>query len=500
MLKKIFSFSNATLLVALSISTIAAYYSIIGLTAIFAGAVIPVVVMGSILEVGKITTTVWLRKYWHRAGWMLKLYLIPAVVALAFLTSMGIFGFLSKAHMDQGLTSGDVLSKISMYDEKIKTSRENIDANRKALKQLDEAVDQVMGRSSDEKGADKAVAIRRGQTKDRARLLQEISAEQKTISSLNEERAPIAAEVRKVEAEVGPIKYIAALLYGDNPDANVLERAVRWVIILIVVVFDPLAIALVLAANASKEWDNEESEVEPEVKVEPEVEPEPEVELEVVPEVVPEVDVVPEVVPEVVVIDPIVTVEEDEAFNQIEAVTVELPVKELSMEEQMADTVDTESKPIEFEGIKVPGTDEWIQTGPVFVQPISTASTYKEVGDGYVEFEGKKMSKRVLQSMRPDLFNLKEDDPREIEIGFGSSLPSMAKMGDTYIKTDSMPHVVYKNNGTKWIEINKLATGAYLSNTLYLQSLVESIANGVYDPDLLTDHEQDAIASYIKAN
>ena len=249
---KFLSFSNLTLLVALSLSSVAAWYSIIGLTAIFAGAVIPVIIMGSILEVGKITTTVWLRKYWHRASWVLKLYLVPAVIALALLTSMGIFGFLSKAHMDQGITSGDVQAKIAIYDEKIKTAQDNIDVNRKALKQLDEAVDQVMGRSTSETGADKAVAIRKSQAKERTRLLAEIATEQQTIAGLREERAPIAAEVRKVEAEVGPIKYIAALIYGDNTDTNMLEAAVRWVIILLVIVFDPLAIALVLAANASK--------------------------------------------------------------------------------------------------------------------------------------------------------------------------------------------------------------------------------------------------------
>jgi hypothetical protein len=118
---------------------------------------------------------------------------------------------------------------------------------------MDEAVDQVMGRSSDEKGAEKAVAIRRGQQKERARLQSEITSEQKIVATLNEERAPIAAEVRKVEAEVGPIKYIAALLYGDNPDQNILDKAVTWVIILIVIVFDPLAVSLLMAAQFSLE-------------------------------------------------------------------------------------------------------------------------------------------------------------------------------------------------------------------------------------------------------
>ena len=181
---KFLSFSNLTLLVALLLSSVAAWYSIIGLTAIFAGAVIPVIIMGTILEVGKITTTVWLRKYWNRCGFLLKLYLVPAVIALALLTSMGIFGFLSKAHMDQGITSGDVQAKIALYDEKIKTSKENIDVNRKALKQMDEAVDQIMGRSTTETGADKAVAVRRGQQKERGRLLAEIETEQKKLQHL----------------------------------------------------------------------------------------------------------------------------------------------------------------------------------------------------------------------------------------------------------------------------------------------------------------------------
>jgi septal ring factor EnvC (AmiA/AmiB activator) len=120
---------------------------------------------------------------------------------------------------------------------------------------MDEAVDQVMARSTTEGGADKAVAIRRSQQKERQRLQAEISDSQKKISALSEERAPIAAENRKVEAEVGPVKYIAALIYGDNPEANVLEKAVRWVIILIVIVFDPLALTLLLAATKSLEWE-----------------------------------------------------------------------------------------------------------------------------------------------------------------------------------------------------------------------------------------------------
>lgn len=253
-------FAYFTLFVALVISAVAEFYSIVGLTAIFAAEPVPVIIMGVALGVGKITAAVWLKLNWDRARWTYKLYLVPAVAFLMFLTSMGIFGFLSKAHSDQSLVSGDVQAQIAVYDERIRTARENIDANRKALKQMDEAVDQVMGRSADEKGANRAVAIRRGQQKERQRLQSDIAAEQKTIGRLSEERAPIAAEVRKVEAEVGPIKYIAALIYGDDTNTNLLEKAVRFVIILIVAVFDPLALVLILAAQQSLRWVKETPE------------------------------------------------------------------------------------------------------------------------------------------------------------------------------------------------------------------------------------------------
>jgi hypothetical protein len=250
------------LLSGLSISAVAIYYSVAGLVSIFAAAVIPIIVMGVVLEVSKLIATMWLKINWTRAPYFIKAYMTAAILILMIITSMGIFGFLSKAHSDQSLVSGDVQSRIAVYDEKIQTAKDNIDANRKQLKQMDEAVDQVMGRSSDVKGADKAVYIRKGQAKERVRLQKEIVNEQKEIVKLNAERAPIAAEVRKVEAEVGPIKYIAAFVYGDNPDANVLEKAVTWVIIIIVAVFDPLAVILLLASQYSFQWFRKSNEDE----------------------------------------------------------------------------------------------------------------------------------------------------------------------------------------------------------------------------------------------
>jgi hypothetical protein len=257
-------FAFLLLATGLTISAVAIYYSVIGLTSIFAAAFWPVVIMGATLEVAKLVAASWLKAEWSRIPRLLKTYLTSAVVVLMLITSMGIFGFLSKAHLDQSVISGDVVDKISLFDEKIKTQRDNIDASKKALAQMDAQVDQVLGRSTDEKGAERAVQIRRNQAKERERLQKEISNAQSQISKLNEERAPIAKDLRAVEAEVGPIKYIAKLIYGDNSDANVLEKAVTWVIILIVLVFDPLAVLLLISAQMAWLWHKEKQVADPE--------------------------------------------------------------------------------------------------------------------------------------------------------------------------------------------------------------------------------------------
>lgn len=270
-MKKLFSLSTLALLVALTLSCIAAWYSVAGLTAIFAAAVTPIIIMGGSLEVAKVVTTVWLHRYWDKCKWAMKSYLTGAVLVLALVTSMGIFGFLSKAHMDQGVPTGDIAAQISLLDEKINTQKEyiasertNIDAARKTIAQMDSQVNARLDRGTSEQSAERSVQIRAQQKTERAALTKEITAAQnriekanEVIAQLNQERAPIAAKFRKVEAEVGPIKYIAALIYGDNPDQALLERAVRWVIILLIFVFDPLALMLVIAAISSYKWEFE---------------------------------------------------------------------------------------------------------------------------------------------------------------------------------------------------------------------------------------------------
>jgi F0F1-type ATP synthase membrane subunit b/b' len=236
------------LVVAIGLSTVAAYFSILGLTAIFAASYWPVIIMGSMLEAAKVVAASWAFRNWNHAPAFIRYYLVIAVAILMMITSMGTFGYLSKAHIEQTASVGDLSAQVAVYDERIKNLNENIEANRKLLKQFDEAVDQVMSRSTDSKGAERSLQIRKAQQKDRSHLMEEISTLQKEVGRLSAERSPLVSQVKKVEKEVGPIKYIAEL-FIDRADDSFLEKTVRWVIIMIVTVFDPLAVLLLIAAN-----------------------------------------------------------------------------------------------------------------------------------------------------------------------------------------------------------------------------------------------------------
>ena len=266
-------FAIMILLTALLLSSVAAVYSVTGLIAIFPGSEWAIIIMGGTLEVSKIAATVWLHKYWHRATIQFKLYLVPAIIILMLVTSMGIFGYLSASHLDQGLPSGDIMAQVQLLDDKIKTELYNIEANKKTLQQLDSQVDQLLSRTDSERGATHAVKIRSQQVDERRLLQESVAQSQKTVAQLQNERLPIAMQVRKVEAEIGPVKYIAALMYGDNPDSNTLEHAIRWVIILLIIVFDPLAIVLILVADQTMTWSKEDSIKNDTAIIEPVVKP-----------------------------------------------------------------------------------------------------------------------------------------------------------------------------------------------------------------------------------
>ena len=544
-----------TLLIALLISTVSAWYSILGLTAIFAGAVMPAVIMGISLELGKVMVAVWLHQNWKRDR-LLKFYLIPALIFLMMLTSVGVFGFLSKAHVDQNLVSGDVIAEIAIFDEKIRTERENIDVNRKQLKQMDEAVDQVMGRSSDEKGAERAVTIRRSQQKERGRLLAEITESQKRISALNEERAPIAAKVRKVEAEVGPIKYVAALFSTNTPDQDQLERAVRWVIILIVIVFDPLAIVLIIAGISQLGWSKPRGSNSGQTAWSPSGSDGGLVTID---------DMIVGIKPDNV--HPAYTETKPKPFNSEPFISTTIsqyksedePEEEISTEEQEQSNTELErarqDREILAEYVQQQDqtirkrTQELVQVREILTDLHNDQSNLSELNLRSMQREQDLQSElaqtrellaeaqaerdrlflaysaemtranelaqevanqpytepeeffnqalTVAQAIDTDTYTAPVIPARQPAADFGDSFPNTPSRGDMFLRTDFKPSRLFKWNDVKWIEVNKNTTDVYNYNDAYLQFLVEKISTGEYSTDDLSYTEQQQVRTML---
>ena len=237
-----------TFISAISISVIAAGYSIMGLATLFAGAVLPIIAMGSALEVGKLVAASWLYNNWRNplVPKTIKAYLTGAVIVLIFITSMGIFGFLSKAHLDQvqPVSSNDI--KIELIDKQINSQQKIIDRSQNTLDRLDAALDKYI----DMEYVTRGLKEREKQKEEREALNLAINNAINEIAKLSEEKGTLQLEQDKIEAEVGPIKYIAELIYGDEAKDH-FDKAVRWVIIVLIFVFDPLAVLLLIAANIS---------------------------------------------------------------------------------------------------------------------------------------------------------------------------------------------------------------------------------------------------------
>jgi hypothetical protein len=502
------------LLSGLSISVVAIYYSVMGLMAIFSAAAVPIAIMGIALEIGKLVTASWIKAQWARIPMLMKVYGITAVTVLMVITSLGIFGYLSKAHSDQTLVSGDVQARIAIYDERIKTERDNIEADRKQLAQMDAAVDQILGRSDDEKGATKANEIRRGQLKDRSRLQNEILASQKKISAIQDERAPIAAENRKVEAEVGPIKYIAAFVYGANPDANILERAVTWVIILIVGVFDPLAVVMLLASQMTFAWIREEKNRELDEVKPAEVDPE---------------RPVPDLSPEPTASD---------------SKTLSIP-ETVNPDYGNCPKCNTPMLHAGGIGTYCPNKECDVFDGPLLYQENNKEHKHQyhfeeeHSGDEYSEVriweprEVREFNQAIQQvdldipdSERPEDYETSPRHPRTIEAtphpgkkvrgasiladnapqalgtavnsDFGNEFPKNPAKGDVYLRTDYLPNRLFKYNGIKWIEVDKQQSDTYAYNDKYIWHLINQLDQGKYDPEILTEVEKQQIEEYLK--
>jgi hypothetical protein len=504
-------FGILTLATALIISVSAAYYSILGLTAIFAAAFWPIVILGSSLEVGKIVSTLWLHKYWERAELQYKAYLCTAVAILMLLTSMGVFGFLSKAHSDQSMVSGDVIAKISIYDEKIKQARDNIDMSRRALTQMDSAVDQTMSRSTSEQGADRAAQLRRSQAAERNRLLKEIDTEQRKIQTLNDQRAPIAAEVRKVEAEVGPIKYIAALIYGDSPEANLLDKAVRWVIILIVIVFDPLALTLLLAATKSIEWERSARAKRPEPKYEPDDGPLTDDQIKQIKETAQAELPTGQTITKQSLFDPEVTEFFDRArqtAQDIDAGTYEPPLEQPVKKQSVLAGLDNLWSRAKNLVIKDSEAEHAPLSAGTQTEQESKDKQFVRAWKDLNPTDTIKHQERLLQAgvidqlpwqdpefqnqLAPIADNVSPGTAGEMR-GFGTSFPAESVKGDMFLRVDQLPNRLYKFNGTTWIEVDKSLSDQYAYNDQYIDHLIDKISTGEYDLDLLSEIERISI-------
>lgn len=486
-------FGYFTLLVALIISAVAAYYSIVGLTAIFSAAIIPIIIMGAALEIGKIVAAVWLKVNWHRAGWTYKLYLVPAVAFLMLLTSMGIFGFLSKAHNDQNLISGDVQAKIAIFDERIKTERDNIAVSRKALDQLDAQVDQRLARGNSEQGAERAVQIRRQQQAERTRLQREITTAQTNITKIQEERAPIAAEIRKVEAEVGPIKYVAALIYEDNPDTSLLERAVRWVIILIVAVFDPLALVLILAGQQSIRWARQERQEQKELE---------EFNSVAVNELLNDVEFAESQHANVSSSTANISTATDSVTPQTPEFDIDKHaylkkpfVHFKNLKPMVASNLDTK------DSVSAPEVD----TRPEINEPTVVNDDIAENSEVNKFPKIPETAQRIKKDLPPvpETLNVRKLQADNVDIdapnsGFGIKFPDNANKGDMFLRVDHLPNRLYKHNGFKWIEVDKDKTDSYTYDEQYIQYLIDKLSSGEYEIDQLNETEQNLVAQQLK--
>ena len=240
-----------TFLSAISISVIAAGYSIIGLATLFAGAVIPIIAMGSALEVGKLVAASWLYHNWDtNVPRLLKAYLFGAIIVLIFITSMGIFGFLPKAHLDQVKPTSSNNIKIELLDKQITQQNLIIERAEKQISLLDKALEVYI----DKEYVTRGLKERKKQEEERNTLNTAINEASDKIGKLTNQKASLSLEQDKIEAEVGPIKYVAELIYGENAQDN-FDKAVRIVILILIFVFDPLAVLLLIAANISlRQW------------------------------------------------------------------------------------------------------------------------------------------------------------------------------------------------------------------------------------------------------
>ena len=461
------------LLTALSISGVAAYYSIYGLTAIFSGVFWPIVIMGSVLEVGKIVTTVWLHTYWSHLKWLLKSYMSLAVIVLMFITSMGIFGFLSRAHIEVTSQAGGGDLLVQQVDQNIAIEQRRIDDARKVMAQMDDAVSSLLKGSGANAERDnnrtaamttQATKLRDSQKKERDSLNASIDASNNRITELNRQKLKLNQEQLKMEAEVGPIKYIAQLIYDDNANKDMMERAVRWVIIVIVAVFDPLAVAMVLGVTMVMNRRRED-QAELQAQAEADVYQEPQI-VEVVREVEKIIEVPVEVIREVTVTD-----------------TTEIQ----RLEEELAEVI----LKLETQPPVVDNTDY------ATISKLTTALDHM-----LAENESKQHTINHLQSQLQAVQDITKEQASGVDAEdfsasahssiLGPEFPDSGETGQLFINT-TKPELLYKFNGSNWIQVDKATNTSYTDDEHWQHWQIGRLGRGEIELDELTATEQTAI-------
>jgi hypothetical protein len=623
-----------TLITALTISGVAIFYSVSGLAAIFSAAVIPIIIMGGVLEVSKLVTAVWLHRYWGIATWWLKTYLSIAVLVLMLITSIGIFGFLSKAHDTAsgnateaiatvtridgqiareenrieilenritGTSSGtgfDVTSSITQQEtmrdgswdrvqDDIDYAQGQIDRLRDQLAVLDRAVNDLRNRGVEVIETDAGGTFRRAETETidyvaQADTLYEQQKEQRdsidediddqqsnidsyrlqaqntinsanaeinrlrqqstssqdddldqidewnlqidgiynTIDGLKDEKFESEQAVRLVESEVGPIRYIAEFFTGtEDADANLLESAVSWLIMVIIFVFDPLAVLLLIASQYTFEQRKKEN---PSLeKPEPPEDPDPqplggfegfdtvpfgmddniEKDYELMKEDIDSTEL--ESGFDFTKIQPSID-EVRNAFNEWEESQKLLDAASVEKNQVVEPVPEPISKDPTFlrqiEETKQ-AFKEYYGDNPQDTPDISQGVTYQKVEDSeYLVGPDGSIHQNALKMAHPELFLAKDSEGRQASTNFGTIFPSIAMKGDIFVRVDQMPNRVYKFEGKSWIEIDKATTDSYTFDEEYIEYIISQIKSGEYDIDLLSDSERIQVETYLTKN
>jgi hypothetical protein len=239
-------FALLTLFSALTLAAVAGWFSIVGIISIYAGAPMhAALVMGVVIELAKLVTVSWIYRNWVEAKWSLRGPMIYSIAALMLITSISVFGFLTKSHLEQGAATLDNSAKVERLDQQITREKSVIADDEKVIAQLDTTINSYLGKDR----ADRAVTIRRSQAPQRKQLREDIDASQKKIDSYSDEKFKLQSEVRALKLEVGPIRYIAELFYSGGDETKNVETAVKLFTLLIVSTLDPLAVILLIAAN-----------------------------------------------------------------------------------------------------------------------------------------------------------------------------------------------------------------------------------------------------------